>query len=86
MPGHTLTFVMMFGVGITISTLMQRIRGQELEARRPRRAHGIALIFTLLARARRRSVSVDAIAEVVASQVSAIFHSGVAVIVPDGQG
>ncbi len=79
---HWLTFAMLLGVGTTISTLTQRVRRQGIEARG--REERNASLYQLT---RELGAAGDAasIAGVLATQVSTIFQSPVAVLLPDGQ-
>lgn len=80
---HWLTFVMLFAVGATISTLTQRVRRHAVEARA--REERTASLYAL-ARALGAASNIDDVARVLAQQVSTIFHCPTAVLYPDGEG
>lgn len=78
---HILTFAMLFGVGAIISTLTQRIRRQEHDARaREERTATLYLLTRELASADNR----DEVARIVAGRVADTFRNRVAVLYPSG--
>jgi two-component system sensor histidine kinase KdpD len=80
---HTLTFSMMFGVGLVISGFTLRIRRQEQEARS--REEQTSALYGL-ARELGAAVAAEDIVEVIASRAAKVFEcsAGVVTMGPDG--
>jgi two-component system sensor histidine kinase KdpD len=80
---HLLTFAMMFGVGLLISSLTMRLKRQEQEART--REERTASLYAL---SRELGAAVDErqVAEVMARQAAAVFGSGAAVLMVGAEG
>lgn len=78
-PRQLLTFAMMFGVGLVISTLTLRLRRQEQEAR----ARGDrAAALHALSRELGAAVDEGQVAEALARQTAEVFGRGAAVLLP----
>ncbi|HEX4335526.1 MAG TPA: sensor histidine kinase KdpD [Polyangiaceae bacterium] len=80
---HTLTFSMMFGVGLVISGFTLRIRRQEQEARS--REEQTSALYGL-SRELGNAVASDEVAEVIASRTAKTFECSAAVIVAGAEG
>jgi len=80
---HTLTFLMMFGVGLVISGFTLRIRRQEQEAR-SREEQTNALYG--LSRELGAAVATDEVAEVIARQTAKVFECAAGVVLLGGDG
>jgi two-component system sensor histidine kinase KdpD len=77
---HAITFAVMFGAGLVISTLMVRLRGQEADARR-RERHNAALLA--LTRDVRDATEVVDVAVALVRHVEGVLDVGAAVLLPD---
>ncbi|MCA9517110.1 MAG: sensor histidine kinase KdpD, partial [Myxococcales bacterium] len=75
---HILTFALMFGVGVLISALTQRIRSQELAARA--REERTAALYSL-SRELAGASDPPAVARVLATEVARVFSASTAVLV-----
>jgi two-component system sensor histidine kinase KdpD len=80
---HVLTFAVMFGAGLLLSTLTLRIRRQERSARE--REQRTAALYAL-SRELGTAIDADDVAEVVTRQASDLFECGAAVLLPDEKG
>lgn len=80
---YVLTFAMMFGAGITISSLASRLRRQEIEARS--REERTRALFTL-ARDLSAVLDADGIAAIVAEHAADVFITNTMVLLPRSGG
>ena len=80
---YVLTFVMMFGVGLAMSTLTGRLKRQEADARfRERRTRALFELSRDLVAAADPGV----IARIVAGHAASVFHCGAIVLLPSADG
>lgn len=80
---HTLTFLMMFGVGLVISSFTLRIRRQEQEARA--REEQTSALYGV-SRELGAAVASEQVVEVIAKQAAKVFECAAAVLTKDGSG
>ncbi len=80
---HVLTFAVMFGAGLAISTLMLRLRRQEADARRRARDTAALLAFTRDVRDARDAADV---AVALVRHVEEVLDAAAAVLLPDDSG
>ena len=80
---HLLTFAMMFGGGVFVSTLTTRLKRQELEA--VGREERTAALYSLT-RDLGSALDLDEVASVSARHAAEVFGAGAAVLFPDADG